>query len=46
MKEAEVEVEELEMTVQIGVTLAHTDPTLHFARCLGALVWPPEHINP
>jgi hypothetical protein len=34
------------MTAQIGVTLPGTDLTLHFARRLDVLTWPPERIYP
>jgi hypothetical protein len=46
LQEPEAEVEELEMTAQLRVTLPDTDPMLHFARCLDVLAWLPELINP
>ena len=46
LQEPEAEVEELEMTAQLRVTLPDTDPMLHFARCLDVLAWLPERINP
>ena len=40
------EVEELEMTAQIGLPLPHTRPVLHFARRLDVVAWPPKRIEP
>ncbi len=45
LQEAEADVEELEMTSQIGVTLPETDPLLHYARRLDVVAWPPRPIN-
>src|SRR5215208_996981 len=45
LQEAEAEVEELEMTAQIGVTLPGTKPILHFARRLDVVAWPPERVD-
>jgi uncharacterized protein len=45
LQPAEVETEELEMTAQIGVTLPDTEPTLHFARYLDVVAWPPKSIT-
>lgn len=44
LESAEVEVEELDMTSQIGVTLPDTEPVLHFARRLDVLAWPPKRV--
>ena len=45
LQAAEVEIEELEMTAQIGVTLPTTEPALHFARRLDVGAWPPKLID-
>jgi uncharacterized protein YqjF (DUF2071 family) len=44
LQPAEVEVEKLAMTGQIGVTLPETDPLLHFSERLDVLAWPPRRI--
>ena len=46
LQPAEAEVETLEMTAQIGVTLPDMKPLLHYARCLDVLAWPPKSIDP
>ncbi|HET7480951.1 MAG TPA: DUF2071 domain-containing protein, partial [Rubrobacteraceae bacterium] len=46
LQPAEVEVEKLEMTGQIGLSLPGADPVLHFARRLDVLAWPPERVGP
>ncbi len=45
LESAEAEVEELEMTTQIGVKLPRTEPVLHFARRLDVFAWPPKRIE-
>ena len=45
LQPAETEVEELEMTAQIGVTLPDTEPILHFARRLDVVAWPPSRLH-
>lgn len=45
LQPAEAELEELEMTSQIGVGLPNMKPLLHFARCLDVLAWPPKPIT-
>jgi uncharacterized protein YqjF (DUF2071 family) len=45
LQDAEAEVEELEMTSQIGMTLPETEPLLHYARRLDVVAWPPRPIN-
>ena len=45
LQEAEAQVEDLEITSQIGVTLPETEPLLHYARCLDVVAWPPRPIN-
>ncbi len=45
LQPAEVEVEELEMTSQIGVTLPDTEPVLYYARRLDIVAWSPERID-
>lgn len=45
LQRAEVEVEELELTSQIGVTLPETEPLLHYARRLDVVAWAPERIT-
>ncbi|MDX6380227.1 MAG: uncharacterized protein QOI57_1251 [Rubrobacteraceae bacterium] len=45
LQRAEVEVEKLEMTAQIGVTLPDTELTLHYARRLDVVAWPPRSID-
>ena len=45
LQPAEIEVEELEMTAQIGVKLPDTDPVLYYARRLDIVAWPPERIG-
>jgi uncharacterized protein YqjF (DUF2071 family) len=42
---AEIEVEELEMTAQIGLALPDTEPTVHYARRLDVAAWPPKRID-
>jgi uncharacterized protein len=44
LQTAEVEIEELEMTAQIGATLPATEPALHFARRLDVVAWPPKRV--
>ena len=43
---AEVEVEEMEMTGQIGVTLPRTEPVIHLARRLDVVAWAPRRVEP
>jgi uncharacterized protein YqjF (DUF2071 family) len=45
LQPAEAEMEELEMTAQIGVTLPDTEPLLHFARRLDVVAWLPKRIE-
>jgi uncharacterized protein len=45
LQPAAVEVEELEMTAQVGVTLPDTGPTLHYARRLDVVAWPPKRLD-
>ncbi len=45
LQRAEAEVEELEMTTQIGVALPETEPILHYARRLDVVAWPPKRID-
>jgi uncharacterized protein len=45
LQRAEAEVEELEMTAQIGVSLPKTEPILHYARRLDVVAWPPKRID-
>jgi uncharacterized protein YqjF (DUF2071 family) len=45
LQRAEAEVEELEMTAQIGVELPKTEPILHYARRLDVVAWPPKRID-
>jgi hypothetical protein len=45
LQEAEAELEELEMTAQIGVTLPDAEPLLHYARRLDVIAWPPRLID-
>ena len=45
LQEAETELEEFEMTAQIGVTLSDVEPLLHYARCLDVAAWLPKRIN-
>jgi uncharacterized protein YqjF (DUF2071 family) len=42
LQRAEAEVEELEMTAQIGVALPETEPLLHYACRLDVVAWPPK----
>ena len=42
---AEVEIETLAMTEQIGVALSQTEPILHFSRRLDTLAWPPQRVD-
>ena len=44
LQPAEIEAEELEMTAQIGVALPDVEPTLHFARYLDVVAWPPKAV--
>jgi uncharacterized protein YqjF (DUF2071 family) len=45
LREAEVEVEELEMTGQIGLQLPDTQPVLHFSERLDVFAWLPRGIE-
>jgi uncharacterized protein YqjF (DUF2071 family) len=45
LKGAEVEVERLEMTAQIGLQLPETDPVLHFSERLEVLAWLPKAVD-
>lgn len=45
LRPAEVEVETLRMTGQIGVTLPDTPPLLHFSERLDVLAWPPRKLG-
>jgi uncharacterized protein YqjF (DUF2071 family) len=45
LQPAEAEVEELEMTAQIGVTLPGTEPTLHYAHRIDVVAWLPERVD-
>ena len=45
LRPAEVEVETLRMTGQIGVTLPDTPPLLHFSERLDVLAWPPRRLG-
>ena len=44
LQRAEVEVEELKMTGQIGVELPETEPVLHYASRIDVVAWPPARI--
>jgi len=44
LQRAEVEIESLAMTEQIGVSLPKMEPILHFSRRLDTLAWPPRRI--
>ncbi len=44
LQRAEVEIEALAMTGQIGVELPNADPILHFSRRLDVLAWPPRRL--
>lgn len=46
LQNAEVEIETLEMTGQIGVALPDTDPVLHYSHRLDVLAWPPKKVEP
>ena len=43
---AEVEVEDMEMTAQIGVTLPRTEPVVHLASRLDVVAWAPRRVEP
>lgn len=45
LRPAEVEVETLRMTEQIGVALPDTPPLLHFSERLDVLAWPPRRLG-
>jgi uncharacterized protein len=45
LQRAELEVETLAMTQQIGVALPQTEPLLHFSKRLDTLAWPPRRIS-
>jgi uncharacterized protein YqjF (DUF2071 family) len=45
LRGAEVDVKELEMTTQIGLALPDTEPTLHYARRLDVVAWPPRRLD-
>jgi uncharacterized protein YqjF (DUF2071 family) len=45
LQPAEIEVEELEMTAQIGVTPPDMEPVLHYARRLDVVAWPPKRVD-
>ena len=44
LRRAEIEIESLAMTRQIGVALPETEPLLHFSGRLDVLAWPPRRI--
>jgi hypothetical protein len=46
LQSAEVEVETLEMTAQIGVKIPDVEPVIHFARRLDVVAWPPKKVSP
>ena len=46
LQRAELEIESLAMTEQIGVALPETEPLLHFSKRLDVLAWPPRRITP
>ena len=46
LRPAEVEVEMLRMTEQIGVALPDTPPLLHFSERLDVLAWSPRRLEP
>jgi uncharacterized protein len=46
LQRAELEIESLAMTEQIGVALPETAPLLHFSKRLDVLAWPPRRITP
>jgi uncharacterized protein YqjF (DUF2071 family) len=46
LQRAEVEVEELEMTDQIGLKLPDTQPVVHFSERLDVFAWLPERVEP
>ncbi len=45
LQPAEAEVEELDMTAQIGVALPDTVPILHYARRLDVVAWFPKRLD-
>jgi uncharacterized protein YqjF (DUF2071 family) len=45
LQRAEIEIESLAMTEQIGVALPETEPLLHFSRRLDTLAWSPRRID-
>lgn len=45
LQRAEAEIEELDMTARIEVTLPKTEPTLHYAHRLDVVAWPPKRIS-
>ena len=45
LQAAELEIESLAMTEQIGVALPDTDPLLHFAGRQDTLAWPPRRVE-
>jgi uncharacterized protein YqjF (DUF2071 family) len=45
LQRAEVELGELEMTTQIGVTLPDTEPLLHYAYRLDVVAWLPKRVE-
>jgi uncharacterized protein len=46
LQRAELEIESLAMTEQIGVALPEMEPILHFSKRLDVLAWPPRRITP
>jgi uncharacterized protein len=45
LRRAELEMESLAMTEQIGVKLLEMEPLLHFSKRLDTLAWPPRRIS-
>lgn len=45
LRGAEIEIESLAMTEQIGVALPGTEPLVHFSGRLDVLAWPPRRIH-
>jgi len=46
LQRAEIEIESLAMTEQIGLALPELEPLLHFSRRLDVLAWPPKRVTP
>jgi uncharacterized protein len=46
LRRAEVELQDLDMTAQVGLALPDIEPVLHYADRLDVVAWPPRRLDP